>query len=63
MLCLTLKTTQYLRSFKVKATAFCNLIYRKKTNKSKKHNQSLLKNLRIEYFNSMINKNLVTEIF
>ena len=63
MLYLTLKRTQCLRSFKVNATAFSTLIDREKTGKSKKHKQFLLKNLRIEYFNSIISKTSLTKIF
>ena len=63
MLYLTLKRTQCLRSFEVNATAFSTLIYREKTGKSKKHKQFLLKNLRIEYFNSIISKTSLTKFF
>ena len=53
MLCLT---TQYLRSFKVNDTAFSTLNCRGKADKSIKLNPILLKNHKIEYFNSIINK-------
>ena len=63
MLCLPLRTTQYLRSFKVNATAFSTLNYRKKANESRKQNQFFKKNLRIEYFNSTTNKKSLPETF
>ena len=47
MLCLPLRTTQYLRSFKVNATAFSTLNYRKKANESRKHNQFFKKTLEL----------------